>query len=199
MANTPTAMYSQNSTQTGTTLAGAFPQIPGAGVGSQNLDLLQIVSKKGNSPLCSVDYLGVVRQGFTLTGVTVTGSSTVYAGTITGGAANAFAGKKVFVKGFVASPGNNGEFIITASDNSSITVTTSSQVNETHAATALPYTVGTRIGRFASNFGIADSFTLAALVADTFANPSQLDIFQAVNAGGNIHYYLDFQGVAHGS
>ena len=43
------------------------------------------------------------------------------------------------------------------------------------------------------------SGTTAAIFADTFSNPSSLDIIQVVNIGGNVSYWLDALGVAHGS
>lgn len=197
MANTPTAMYSQNSTQGGSTLATAFPQATGQGVGGQNLDLLQIVSKKGLAVLASVDYLGNVSAGLVVTSVAV-GASAVYNGTFANGGSNAYVGRVIYVAGFV-NGGNNGKFLVTASSTTQITVALTTQVNETHAATLTPYTPGTRVGRFASDFSPTDTYTTAQLFANAFANPSQLDIFQAINIGGNVHYYLDYLGVAHGS
>jgi ABC-type tungstate transport system permease subunit len=41
--------------------------------------------------------------------------------------------------------------------------------------------------------------TTARLFAEAFSNPSQLDILQVINIGGNISYYLDYLGVAHGA
>lgn len=125
MAATLDALYSQNSSQSGTTVAGAFPQVTPNGVASQNLDLLQIVSANGGSVLLNVDYAGTVH-------------------------------------------------------------------NPASAATN-----GTRIGVFQSN--LTGSPSTANLFANAFSNPSQQDILQVVNAGGNIHYYLDYTGVAHGS
>ena len=124
MAATSTSVYKQVSSQTGTTLAGAFPQVSGY---AQNLDLLQIVSKKGGTVLLNVDYLGSVHNP--------------------------------------ASANTNG----------------------------------TRVGVFATNFASSDSATTAQLFADAFTNPSLLDILQVINAGGNIHYYLNYLGVASGS
>jgi hypothetical protein len=196
MSATPTAMYSQNSTQGGSTLATAFPQVNGY---AQNLDLFQIVTKTGQSVLGVVDYLGNVITGLVLTSVAVSGASAVYHGTITGGGTNNYVGRKVFISGFVTNPGNNGDFIITANDTTTITVTTSTQVNETQAATAIPYTRGTRIGRFDTDFTLGATYSLTSLLANVFTNPSKLDIFQAVNEGGNVHYYLDYTGTAHGS
>ena len=124
MSATPTAMYSQNSSQSGTTVAGAFPQVTPNGIASQNLDLLQIIGL-GGSILLNVDYLGTVH-------------------------------------------------------------------NPASAATN-----GTRIGQFQTT--LSSSATTAQLFANAFANPSQLDILQIVNGGLNVHYYLNYQGVATGS
>jgi hypothetical protein len=121
MAATPTAMYSQNSSQSGTTVAGAFPQVNGY---AQNLDLLQIVGL-GGSILLNVDSAGTVHNP------------------------------------------------------------------------AVAATNGTRIGQFQTT--LSSSATTAQLFANAFANPSQLDILQVVNLGLNVHYYLDYLGVAHGS
>jgi hypothetical protein len=121
---TPTAMYSQNSSQSSLTVAGAFPQVTPNGVASQNLDLLQIVGL-GGSVLLNVDSNGTVHNP------------------------------------------------------------------------AVAATNGTRIGQFQTN--LSSSATTAQLFASAFANPSQLDILQVVNLGDNVHYYLDYLGVAHGS
>jgi len=124
MSATLDAMYSQNSSQTGTTVAGAFPQVTPNGVASQNLDLLQIVQQGGNIAL-NVDYLGTVHNP-------------------------------------ASSPTN-----------------------------------GTRIGVFMTN--LVGSPTTAQLFANAFDNPLDQDILQVINIGGNVHYYLDYLGVAHGS
>jgi len=55
----------------------------------------------------------------------------------------------------------------------------------------------TRIGVFYTR--LTSSSSLAAIFADAFSNPSQLDIIQVINPGGNVHYWLDYLGVAHGS
>lgn len=62
---------------------------------------------------------------------------------------------------------------------------------------AVSPTNGTRLGVFFSN--LASTATTAALFASAFANPSQQDIVQNVNQGGNVTYYLNYQGVATGS
>jgi hypothetical protein len=57
-------------------------------------------------------------------------------------------------------------------------------------------TNGTTLGVYFAN--LANGST-AAFFGLAFANPSLLDIIQVVNqAGGNITYWLDYLGVAHG-
>ena len=49
---------------------------------------------------------------------------------------------------------------------------------------------------------LAATATTAQIFADAFypnANQDQSDILQVVNPGGNVHYYLDYTGTAHGS
>jgi hypothetical protein len=58
-------------------------------------------------------------------------------------------------------------------------------------------TNGTRIGQFYSR--LTSSATTAQLFADAFTNPSQQDIIQVRNEGGNISYWLSYLGVANGS
>lgn len=69
---------------------------------------------------------------FTLTSVNGAG---VYTGTITGGASNAFAGIPFTIAGF-ANAANNQTSVCTASTATTITLTNTSTVSETHAATA---------------------------------------------------------------
>ena len=74
----------------------------------------------------------------TLTSVaTASAGSTVYTGTITGGAANAWAGATFVIAGFTTSA-NNGTFVCTASSATTLTLSNASGVSETHAATATP-------------------------------------------------------------
>ncbi len=58
-------------------------------------------------------------------------------------------------------------------------------------------TNGARLGVFFSN--LTTAATTAQLFASAFANPSNLDILQCINAGGNISYFLSYLGVATGS
>jgi hypothetical protein len=58
-------------------------------------------------------------------------------------------------------------------------------------------TNGTRVGPFITRINTPAS--TAQFFADTFTNPSNLDILQVINLGGNVSYWLDYLGVAHGS
>ena len=62
---------------------------------------------------------------------------------------------------------------------------------------AVSPTSGTRVGVFYTR--LSSKSSLAQIFADTFSNLSQLDILQVINIGGNISYYLNYQGVATGS
>lgn len=76
---------------------------------------------------------------FNLTSVNAaTGSPpqfTVYNGTITGGAGNAYAGYYFTISGF-ANPTNNGTFLVTASTTTTLTLVNANGVAETNAGTA---------------------------------------------------------------
>lgn len=128
-------------------------------------------------------------------------SLTTYTGTVTGGGSNALAGATAVITGFAASSGaNNGTFTIVSSTATTIVVTTTTQVAETHAGAAvvtLTATNGTRIGKFLTS--LSNTATIAALFANAFSNPSLQDILQVRNIGGNVSYYVDYLGVAHGS
>jgi hypothetical protein len=52
----------------------------------------------------------------------------------------------------------------------------------------------TRIGQFQTR---RTSGTTAQLFADAFSNPSNLDIVQVINVGGNVVKYIDYLGVSH--
>ncbi len=62
---------------------------------------------------------------------------------------------------------------------------------------AVAPTDGTRIGVFQTL--LTSSATTAQFFASAFSNPSNLDILQCINLGGNISYWLDYLGVAHGA
>jgi hypothetical protein len=66
------------------------------------------------------------------------------------------------------------------------------------AATTTAGGIGaTRIGQFQSR--LSSTASTAQLFADAFANAAQLDIIQIINEGGNVHYNLNYLGVAAGS
>ncbi len=97
-----------------------------------------------NSATVSVDGLGfrgaggLQLQGSTATLTSVanaTAGHSVYTGTITGGAANAFVGVTFTIAGFT-SAANNGTFVATASTATTLTLANVAGVAETHAATA---------------------------------------------------------------
>jgi hypothetical protein len=124
-------------------------------------------------------------------------STATYTGTALGATA---AGAFVTVSGFTNAVNNVTNAVVTSSGGTTIVVPFAGQIAETHAGTAnvsVPFTNGHRVGKFLTR--LAPGATIAQLFADAFANPFQLDILQVVNQGGNISYWLDFQGVAHGS
>lgn len=119
------------------TSAGNFT---GATVLDSNGDLETIIStgKSGSvQPTWQAAGLYTSDGGtpFVLTQVAVSGTTTTYTGTITGGAANAFAGHTFLIAGFV-NVGNNSLIQITASTATTLVCVTGPQTNETHAATA---------------------------------------------------------------
>lgn len=65
------------------------------------------------------------------------GGTTVYTGTITGGASNALVGVEYTVAGFDLTA-NNGTFVATASSATTLTLNNASGVADTHAGTATP-------------------------------------------------------------
>jgi hypothetical protein len=160
---------------------------------------LQIIGEGGDI-LVAVDYLGTVHDvtasapigpltltsvavnDFVLTQTTlstfaitsVVASTGVYTGTFTGGAANAFAGQTAVILGFVTA-GNNGSFVITASSATTITVTPTTQADETHAATAS-----------VTGFSTA-TYTGTITGGDTNAYAgSTVSVLGFVNAGNNV-------------
>lgn len=84
---------------------------------------------------------------------TASAGTTVYTGTITGGASNAFAGFEFVVAGFVTGA-NNGTFSCTASTATTATLSNIAGVAETHAGTAT-YEGNTNISYVSRNTGIA--------------------------------------------
>lgn len=73
----------------------------------------------------------------------------VYTGTITGGGSNAFAGQDFVIAGFTNAP-NNGTFTATASSTTTLTLSNTAAVAETHAATATPEDAGSDVLKYVS-------------------------------------------------
>lgn len=63
--------------------------------------------------------------------------TTVYNGTFPGGASNGYLGLKFLIAGFVANPGNNGTYTVTASSATTLTLNNTAGAAETIAATAI--------------------------------------------------------------
>jgi hypothetical protein len=84
------------------------------------------------APLNALPGTTVVGGGpaVVLTQVTVTGATTTYTGTITGGASNKFLGI-TFVASLFTNAGNNVSFVVLASTATTLTCATTTQVNET--------------------------------------------------------------------
>jgi hypothetical protein len=122
---------------TGTNLALfalANPIAPGASVG---VDTLSAISNVTGLASGTPGYYRVTAGTvFTLTQAAISGSTVTYTGTITGGGTNAFAGAAINVSGFT-NAGNNGTFFVTASTGTTLVVTNSGGVNETHAGTVV--------------------------------------------------------------
>jgi hypothetical protein len=145
----------------------------------------------------------VNESGATAAALVVGVTQVTFTGSITGGGSNLLAGRSVAVAGFAAaSGGNNGTFSVISSNGTTlVALASATSLNETHAGTAtlagVTGTNGTRVGVFYTNLPATAS--IAALFASAFSNPSQQDILQIINLGGNVSYYLNYQGVATGS
>ena len=89
------------------------------------------------STIVGIAEAAVTTQGsLTLTAVAAaSGGTAVYTGTITSGAANAWKGAVVVIASF-SNAANNGTFVCTASTATTLTLTNSAAVAETHAGTA---------------------------------------------------------------
>ncbi len=84
----------------------------------------------------SVSAAGVASgASLALTAVTITGATTVYTGTITGGGTNNFVGMTFVITGF-SNGTNNTTILVTANDTTTLTCTTTSQVTNETGATA---------------------------------------------------------------
>jgi hypothetical protein len=126
------------------------------------------VISDGSSDSVAVTSINDVSTAYTLSAVaTSVGGTAVYTGTITGGAANAFAGYAFTVAGFVGAS-NNGFWLCTASTATTLTLANAAAVAETHAATATDYVVS--VTTASNNFNVGDAITLSGIVTETWLN-----------------------------
>lgn len=101
----------------------------------------------------------------------------------------------------IVAPG--GEVIVSVSYNGTVNFNASGLTSTTGAGGAGLYTLNRQLDRQYRINPTSVSLPITT-VAQAFAaafplNPQNLDIIQVINAGGNISYWLDSTGVAHGS
>jgi hypothetical protein len=131
----------------------------------------------------------MVGVALTLTQVSVSGGTTTYTGTITGGGSNALAGAVVTTSGFATGGNNVASMTILTSTTTTFTVATSTQVNETHAGSVIssavlisPSLVLTNL--YGASPGSTDSWILRTTNATVAANPvSVLQIYHTGSTG----------------
>jgi hypothetical protein len=121
--------------------AGSMPDNPLIQIRDDNDNLLVLTGYGTEgvvAPVAAVDAAAgaIGTPVLILTQVAVAGPVTTYTGTITGGSADAFVGLTFTIAGFLT-VGNNVQITVTASTTTTLVCVTSTQVNETHAATAL--------------------------------------------------------------
>jgi uncharacterized repeat protein (TIGR01451 family) len=169
---TPNA--SQDITATGSTRAGA-PSVPLAENFNEVLNLTSVKPGALGLNLTSVAPSTVVLN---LTAVAASnGTTTVYTGTITGGAGNALVGDTVVVAGFTNGR-NNGTFTCTASTATTITLNNTRGVAATQAGTA---SVTTTIYTGTITGGAGNAFLGDSVVVTGFTNAGNNGTF-VVNA-----------------
>lgn len=128
--------------------------------------------------------------GAAMTLTSVAAGTGVYQGTITGGAASAYAGYYVTITGF-ANAANNGIFLITASTSTAITTNNTASVIETHAGTATVPAISDTTFKFevVSNDNLSNKRNnIAGTVVDTGITPKE-----------NIYYRLEMSSLAAGN
>jgi uncharacterized repeat protein (TIGR01451 family) len=137
-------------------------------------DIIGTASTRSGAP--SVPVAEYFNNALTLTSVAPTtvaltltaaaaaaGGDTVYTGTITGGAGNAYVGDSVTVAGFTNGD-DNGTFTCTASTATTITLNNADGVAQTHAGTATVTTGTVYTGTITGGSGngyVGDSFVIA--------------------------------------
>jgi uncharacterized repeat protein (TIGR01451 family) len=171
---TPNA--SQDVIGTASSRTGA-PAVPLAEGFNESLALTSVTGDAFGFNLTSVTF--TTTGALTLSSVAnASGGTTVYAGTITGGAGNALAGYTVVVTGFTGTK-DNGTFTCTASTATTITLNNTAGVAQTQAATATAtnavYT-GTITG------GAGNAFSGDTVVVSGFVNAGNNGTFTATSS-----------------
>lgn len=87
-----------------------------------------------NTIMCSPTPSATTSIALTAVATSIAGTA-VYTGTIKGGAGNALFGQTYNITGFTTAA-NNGRFMVSASDDSTLTLSNAAAVSETHAAVA---------------------------------------------------------------
>lgn len=98
----------------------------------------------------------------------------------------------------IATPG--GTVIVSVSFNGTVNFNANGLTSTTGAGGSGLYTLNRTLDRQYRTIPGQVITTVAQAFASAFpTNPQNLDIIQVINAGGNISYWLDVNGVAHGS
>ena len=174
-------------------LTGFQPPQPSQSFGGSTIDSntalveTSIVSGKSGTiqPTWGALHTNIGDPGATLvlTSVSVSGTTTTYNGTITGGGSSAFAGSRFLIQGFTNS-GNNGIILVTASTATTLVCTTIAQISETTAATAVTGLVWFSESAVVANSlvwktGHVYAYSFKARAFDDFYSPAPI-------GGGNI-------------
>lgn len=132
------ATYTQNFTAlAGSTSWQLYPVTPFAQASGYFTQGVVKCLTGANAGLSQLVKLNSTVGQFTLSAAAnASGGNTVYTGTVTGGASNAYAGRYFVVAGFVSHTSNNGTFLCVASDATHLTLVNSAGVSESHASTA---------------------------------------------------------------
>jgi hypothetical protein len=147
----------------GNALAGNTFVVTGFGTGANNGTFVAVASTATTLVLTNAARVAETHAGAAEAGVA---GAAVYYGTITGGAANALAGYKFTVAGFVTAA-NNGYFLATSSSATQLVLSNSAVVTETHAGTATPNIVTITA---ANNFNVGDTVTFSGVTVGTWMN-----------------------------
>ena len=150
------------------------PSVPVSESFAETLNLTSVVPDAAAFNLTSVAPSTVA---LTLTAAgNNAGGNTVYTGTITGGAGNAYVGDTVVVTGFTNGR-DNGTFTCTASSNTTITLNNTRGVFQTHAGAATVTTGAVYTGTITG--GAGNAFAGDTVVVSGFTNAGDNGTFTA--------------------